>query len=44
VRALGRHGKSDEAAALLGEGFLFARDDAMRAQFAQMFAALGARP
>ncbi|MBL9189887.1 MAG: hypothetical protein JNK23_20575 [Opitutaceae bacterium] len=40
ARALGRHGKKAEAAELLGAGFLHARDDATRAQFAQMFAAL----
>jgi hypothetical protein len=40
ARALGRHGRSAEAVALLGEGFLHVRDDATRAQFAQMYAVL----
>ncbi len=41
-RALGRHGKTKDAIDLLGAGFLHVRDDATRAQFAQMFAALKA--
>ncbi|MDP3068680.1 MAG: hypothetical protein Q8N18_00245 [Opitutaceae bacterium] len=44
ARALGRHGKTAEARAVLGAAFLHVRDDAMRAQLAQMFAALKTDP
>lgn len=42
ARALGRHGKLPEATEVLGAAFLHQRDEAVRAQFAQMFAALRA--
>lgn len=42
ARALGRHGMAAAAKEVLGAGFLHQRDDAVRAQFAQMFAALNA--
>lgn len=43
ARALGRHGRSTEAIALLGRGFLHVRDNPTREQFAQLYALLTQR-
>ncbi len=43
VRALERHGKSAEAVALLGAGFLHVHDNPTRTQFAQLYATLAKR-
>jgi hypothetical protein len=44
ARALSRHGKREEAVSLLGAGFLHVRDEQIRVQFAQLYAALVPSP
>ena len=44
AEALGRHGETARAVAVLGAGFVHVRDDATRREFAQRYAALAKQP